>query len=592
MKILNLAQGSQEWLDARKSSYNASEASAMMGDSKYMSRNDLLQQKKTGVSKPINAATQRIFDLGHKYEDNARLIVSMEQCEELPPLVGSLETCGLNLLASFDGLPVGYCWEHKSWNKVLVENVTNGVLEPHYYWQIEQQCLVAGVDKCLFTVSDGTEENMVSMWYQSVPSRQEELIAGWLQFDKDLENFEVAAKVEVLTPADYTSLLPAVWCKVEYGEITTNIGTCIAAIKDLAQEEMSKKLESDQDFANKESLNKDVKKARASLKTTLAKVQDDFVSYSEFAGMAAELDSILQQMQSHGEKQVKQEKEARKQAILNNASKGMTEFLASSANGLSHDIVHNIAMTCQPDFVGVMKNKRTIESLQNAVDDELARCKREISPKLELAAGNYAFYVDNAAGFEFLFSDISNHLDNSTEAFEGIIARRIQSHKEAEEKRLAHEREQMRLEEEAKAKRKAEAEARAKEEAERQRIRDEERAKAQAEVKSPFERVPAVADKQENHGAVFGDAVQTGTGFIEGGNRVSPKDVYQHPNDCKGCPDCQGIGAKDIVEALTDEPVNPYPLQSAWDELSAWCEKYEVSLQASQELEEIIKKHI
>lgn len=574
MKILKLEQGSQEWLDARKSSFNASEASAMMGDSKYMSRNELLQQKKTGVSKPINAATQRIFDLGHKYEDSARLIVSMEQCEELPALVGSIEVDGLKLLASFDGLTDSYCWEHKSWNKTLSENVRNEVLEPHYYWQLEQQCMVAEVDECLFTVSDGTEENMISMWYKSVPSRQEELIAGWLQFNKDLEAFEVVAKTEKAVAADYTGLLPAVSCKVQGTELVSNIGDCLTAIKDLAEDEMGKTLESDQDFANKESLNKDVKKARAALKTTLANVQGEFVSYSQFAETAAELDSVLQKMQSHGEKQVKQEKEARKQAILESGSNGMTEFI-NSFDELDRNVVFDIAMTCKPDFVGAMKGKRTIESLQHAVDDELARCKREISPKIEIAAGNYAFYVDNAAGFEFLFPDISNHLDNSTEAFEGIIARRIQTHKEAEEKRLEQERETIRLEEEEKANRRIQAEAMAK-----------------AEVKPPFERVPAVADKQEDHGAVFSDTVQTGTGFIESSNRVSPEDVYQHPNDCKGCPGCQGIPANDIVEALTDEPANPFPLQAAWEELAQWCDKYQVSLQASQELEEIIKKHI
>tara|TARA_R110001606_G_scaffold87262_2_gene197057 strand:+ start:1630 stop:3327 length:1698 start_codon:yes stop_codon:yes gene_type:complete len=565
MKILNLAQGSQEWLDARKSSYNASEASAMMGDSKHMSRNDLLQQKKTGISKPINAATQRIFDLGHQYEDEARLVISMEQCEELPPLVGIIEVDGLKLLASFDGLTDGYCWEHKSWNKTLAENVLRQTLEPHYYWQLEHQMLVADVPYSLFTVSNGKEEQMVTMVYDSIPERRAQLIEGWKQFDKDFENFVVAARVEVLIPADYTSLLPAVSCKVEYGEITTNIGTCIAAIKDLAEDEMSKKLESDQDFANKESLNKDVKKARASLKTTLAKVQDDFVSYSEFAGMAAELDSILQQMQSHGEKQVKQEKEARKQAILNGASNRMTEFLNSF--GLGSQLTHEIAMLSQPDFVGAMKGKRTIESLQNSVDDELARCKREITPRIEVAICNTKYYGSLNGEFDFLFRDIDQLINNSPEAFVAIVVGRIQSHKEAEEKRLAHEREQMRLEEEAKAKRKAEAEARAKEEAERQRIRDEERAKAQAEVK------PASVE-------------------LAGGGVVSMKEEYQHPNDCKGCPDCQGIPASDIVEALSDEPVKSYPLDSLWKELSPWADKHGLSLAATAELEEIIKRYI
>lgn len=457
MKILNLNQGSQEWLDARKSSFNASEASAMMGDSKHMSRNDLLQQKKTGISKPINAATQRIFDLGHQYEDEARLVISMEQCEELPPLVGLIEIDGLKLLASFDGLTDGYCWEHKSWNKTLAENVLRQTLEPHYYWQLEHQMLVADVPYTLFTVSNGKEEQMVTMVYDSVPERRAQLIEGWKQFKADLENYEAKAKVEIVKPAA-SETLPSVTYSVTGTEISTNINDCLLAIKDLAEFEMSKTLESDQDFANKEQLNKDVKKARAALKATVASVQGEFISYSQFAEQAAELDSVLQQMQSQGEKQVKQEKEARKQSILNNASKEMTEFLNMFAGSLDSNVIHDIAMQAQPDFVGVMKGKRTIDSLQNAVDDELARCKITITPLLETAASNDQYYNDNASGFEFLFRDINQLLTSSREAFESIINTRIEQHKKSEQERLDQERERIRIEEEAKAKRKAEAE--------------------------------------------------------------------------------------------------------------------------------------
>ena len=50
MKELNLIQGSPEWLAARTKYFTASEANAMMGESKYQSRSALLKQKATGIA--------------------------------------------------------------------------------------------------------------------------------------------------------------------------------------------------------------------------------------------------------------------------------------------------------------------------------------------------------------------------------------------------------------------------------------------------------------------------------------------------------------------------------------------------------------
>jgi predicted phage-related endonuclease len=46
MKLLNLVQGTDEWLDARLNHLCASEAPVMMGASSFMSRNQLLDLKK------------------------------------------------------------------------------------------------------------------------------------------------------------------------------------------------------------------------------------------------------------------------------------------------------------------------------------------------------------------------------------------------------------------------------------------------------------------------------------------------------------------------------------------------------------------
>lgn len=86
MKTLNLQQGSPEWLAARAKMFTASEAPAMMGASPYMTRNELLHQKHTGIQKEVDAATQRVFDNGHRVEALARPIAEQIIGEELYPV--------------------------------------------------------------------------------------------------------------------------------------------------------------------------------------------------------------------------------------------------------------------------------------------------------------------------------------------------------------------------------------------------------------------------------------------------------------------------------------------------------------------------
>ena len=69
------AQGSEAWHTLRAKHYTASEASAMLGVSKYQTRADLIKRKATGLAEEIDAATQRRFDDGHAAEAAARSIV-------------------------------------------------------------------------------------------------------------------------------------------------------------------------------------------------------------------------------------------------------------------------------------------------------------------------------------------------------------------------------------------------------------------------------------------------------------------------------------------------------------------------------------
>jgi predicted phage-related endonuclease len=73
VEILNLKQGSDEWIEARLNHFCASEAPAIMGDSKFMSRNQLLDLKKGWKNNPDSSFKQALFQRGHESEDSARV---------------------------------------------------------------------------------------------------------------------------------------------------------------------------------------------------------------------------------------------------------------------------------------------------------------------------------------------------------------------------------------------------------------------------------------------------------------------------------------------------------------------------------------
>ena len=123
---------------------------------------------------------------------------------------------------------------------------------------MEQQILVAGTDAILFVVSDGTEENRAQCWYESVPERRKQLIAGWKQFQEDLANYVPEAKAE-LVEAEPVKDLPALRYTMDGLSLSSNLAQFEQEAK--AQiEEASKPLECDQDFANGPDAAKEIKK--------------------------------------------------------------------------------------------------------------------------------------------------------------------------------------------------------------------------------------------------------------------------------------------------------------------------------------------
>ncbi|QXE10693.1 Heme peroxidase [Pseudomonas sp. AN-B15] len=450
MKIHNVAQGSAEWHALRAQHFTASEAPAMMGASKYQTRSELLTLKKTGIAPEVTQAQQYIFDKGHATEALARPLVEVIIGEELYPVVG---TDG-NLLASMDGATMlgETLFEHKLWNESLAAQVRAENLEPHYYWQLEQQLLVSGAERVIFVCSDGTPENFVHMEYRPVAGRAAQLVEGWKQFEADLANFELAEAPSIVVgkaPDELPALRIELTGMVTASNLKVFEESALAVIDSVKTE-----LTTDQDFADAKKAVKwcgDVEEAVATAKkqalSQTQTIDDLFSSLDRISAHARETRLKV-------DKLVKAQELLVKTNIKQKAEQSLTDHIAAINKTLGRVTMPVVAA----DFAGVMKNKRTIASLQDAVDTELARAKIAASQAADAIRLNLASLAELAADYAFLFNDIQQLVMKANDDLITLIKLRISEHQKAEEQKAEAQREQIRqqelkrIEDEAKAK--------------------------------------------------------------------------------------------------------------------------------------------
>lgn len=442
MKIHNVSQGSPEWHALRAQHFNASEAPVMMGASKYQTRTALLTLKKTGIVPEVDSSQQYRFDLGHKTEALARPIVERMIGEDLFPIVG---TEG-NLLASVDGatMLVETLFEHKLWNESVVAQVQAGELLPQYYWQLEQQLLVTGAERVIFVCSDGTEDNFVSMEYRPIPGRAEQLIAGWKQFESDLVDFAPPATVVEVVGKPPTRL-PALHIEVT-GMVTASN---LMAIKEAALEtinQISTQLETDQDFATAESTMKWCSDVESSLSDAKQRALSQTESIAELFSMIDELAAETRSKRLQLEKLVKARKVSIRQDIVIEAAKG----LLTHVDQINVTLGGNVRMPTVPaNFAEVIKNKRSIASVRDAVDSELARAKIAASQIADNMRINLESLRTLTADHAFLFEDVAQLVGKANDDLIAVIKARIAGYKEQEERKKTDQLEAERLRDQA-----------------------------------------------------------------------------------------------------------------------------------------------
>jgi len=440
MKIHNVAQGSAEWHALRAQHFTASEAPAMMGASKYQTRTELLTLKKTGIAPDVTPSQQYIFDKGHATEAMARPLVEVMIGEELYPVVG---TKG-NLLASMDGATeLGETlFEHKLWNESLVAQVKAEELAPHYYWQLEQQLLVSGAERVIFVCSDGTAENFVSMEYRPVAGRAEQLVEGWKQFEADLAEYTPqAAAVEVVAAVIET--LPTLSVQLEGAVKSSNLpafqSTVMARIQAINTD-----LQTDQHFADAEEMVKFCDKAEKNIDLVKANALAQTASIDELFKTLDTIQEELRKKRLMLDKLVKARKVSIREDIVMDAAKS----LQAHVDQINASLGGKARMPAVPaDFAGAIKGKKTIASLRDAADSELARAKIAASQIGDSIRNNLASLDELAAYYMFLFNDVQQLVMKANDDLVALIKVRISEHQKAEEEKAEAQREQIRKEE-------------------------------------------------------------------------------------------------------------------------------------------------
>lgn len=442
--VHTLLQGSPQWEAFRFKYHGASEAAAMLGLSPYMKRTELLHIKKTAMPKEFSDFVQeRILDRGHELEALARPLVEEDLGEELYPV-----TCSLGKeSASCDGLTMAgdIAFEHKQWAEELAAQVRAGIVPDSHMPQCMQILMVTGAERVRFVVSDGTRNRFV--WVDVTPDPEwfDRIRAGWAQFDKDVAEYEPREQ-EVKPTGRTPETLPALLVEVT-GEVTASN---LREYRDHALavfEGINKDLQTDQDFADAEKTVKWCGMVEERLAAAKQHALSQTASIDELFRTIDDISAEARRVRLDLDKLVTRRKTEVKEAII----RGGRDAYEKHVRALQAETGGAWVQLGMPDFAGAAKGKRSVASIQDAVDTALANAKIEADASAKRIRTNIAFLDGAITGYEFLFADRAALATKQLDDLKLVVSSRIDKHKADEQRKEEEARERIRREEQAKA---------------------------------------------------------------------------------------------------------------------------------------------
>lgn len=456
-KIIDIpgGQGSQAWHEHRRTHFNASDAPAMMGVSPYKTRSQLLRETHTGLTAEVSADTQRLFDSGHRFEALARPLAEAIVGEDLYPIT---VTNGRHS-ASLDGatLEGDVSFEHKRMNDALRDVLPVGdiggpgigvALPLHYRVQLAHQHYCSGAKRTLFMASNWTDDGTLiesrACWFEPDAALIEQVLAGWEQFAADLAAYvpPESAPAAVAAPVEN---LPAVSVRMDGSlAVQSNLPAFGEALRAFVSK-IPAKPTTDQEFADTEAACKALKKAEEALEAAESGALASMADVEAMRRMVADFRDLARKTRLASEKIVTARKAEIREAEVARGKRALLDHLGSINAQMGGPYVG--ATLTRGDFAGCIKGLKTLDSLRDKIDTELAAAKAEANQIAARVMAN--LQTINAANMPPLFADKRELVMKDPEAVAAIVAQRVAEARAAEERRMEAERERIRAEEAA-----------------------------------------------------------------------------------------------------------------------------------------------
>ena len=468
MRIIDIpgGQGSQAWLQHRRDHFNASDAPAMMDCSPYKTRNELVRELATGITPEVSPEMQRRFDKGHRFERLARPLAEAIVGDQLSPIV---VTEG-RFSASLDGATFmgDVNMEHKQLNTDLRVRIkvsggsANECLPLLYRVQMEHQHLCSTAERTLFIATEWDDNDQLveerHCWYTPDLALRQQIVAAWAQLEADVAAY-VPAEPAAVVVAAATPNLPAVVVRLD-GALTVAgnlpaFGVALRAFID----RMPVNPTTDQEFADTDAACKALKKAEDALDAAESSALASIGDVEAMRRLVADFKTLARITRLASTKLVTARKQQIREDGVARGRRAVVVHVAELNKRLGGPYVNDLT---RGDFAGAIKGLSSLDSLNNAIDTEIAATKIEADGIAARVEQNLKTLADAGADVQALFADKRTLALKDPEAVAAIVAQRVAEHKAAEERKLEAERQRIRAEEEARATARADAEQRQK----------------------------------------------------------------------------------------------------------------------------------